>query len=169
MIAIIVAFDKKRVIGNKGKIPWQLNEDKKHFKQLTTGNVVVMGRRTFEEIGYPLPNRYNIIVSSTAKYLTANCTTVASLQAAVDFAAKNFPEKKVFICGGALLYEQAIALADELYVTKIDAEYEGDTFFPEFDENGFDSEVLKTSDFDADDGKKISYKIYIYRRKLSVL
>lgn len=160
MLAIIVAYAHNRVIGNKGQIPWQIDEDKKHFKKLTTGNVIVMGRRTYEEIGRPLPNRHNIIVSNTATYAAANCTTVTSLNQALEYAAQNFPDKTVFICGGASLYREALPLAQKLYITKIDAEYPGDTFFPQFDESNFTVECIKKSEKNNPE-----CGFYIYTRK----
>lgn len=165
MLAIIVAYAKKRVIGNKGQIPWQLDADKKHFKELTTGNVIIMGRRTYEEIGRPLPNRHNIVVSRTATYLAANCTTVPSLPLALKYAAENFPSKDVFVCGGASLYREALPLADKLYITKIDADYQGDTFFPQFDKSDFREEILGCGEWQDLFGKVTSYKFYLYRRK----
>lgn len=169
MLAIIVAYAHNRVIGNKGQIPWQIDEDKKHFKELTTGNVIVMGRRTYEEIGRPLPNRHNIVVSTTATYTAANCTTVTSLQAALDYAAKNFPDKTIFICGGASLYREALTLAQKLYITKIDADFSGDTFFPAFNEEDYIVEQLPQSEFVQNSAEHPvpPYSFYLYTRKSS--
>lgn len=138
MIALIVAFSKNRVIGSNGVIPWNIDGEKKRFKMLTTGNVVIMGRRTFEEIGRPLPNRDTVVVSNTVKYEFENCTTAGTLKEAIDKARKCFGEdKNIYISGGAALYKEAIPFVDVMYITEIDAEIQGDTFFAEFEEDDF--------------------------------
>lgn len=134
MIAIIVAMAKNRVIGNQGKIPWRIKGEQKLFRELTTGNVVIMGRRTYEEIGHPLPNRQTYLVSSTLKVEEENCRTVSSLQEAIRLAK----DQKIYIAGGGKLYQEAIGLADRLYLTLIDREIEGDTYFPEFDRDCYE-------------------------------
>lgn len=140
MVNLIVAYTKNRVIGKDGMIPWKIKGEQKRFKELTTGNVVIMGRRSYEEIGRPLPNRYTIVVSSTQKYEADNCTTVISLEEALRIAG----DREVYISGGARLYDEAIALVDRMYITEIDAKIEGDTFFPAFDNNLFYREVEET-------------------------
>lgn len=138
MIGLIVAYSKNRVIGNKGQIPWRIKGEQKRFRELTTGNVVIMGRRSYEEIGRPLPNRYTIVVSNTQKFEAENCTTVGSLEEAIRIADKT---KNIYISGGAGLYKEAIDLVDVMYITEIDAVIEGDTYFPEFNVDEFDREV----------------------------
>lgn len=131
--ALIVAFAQNRVIGNKGSIPWKIKGEQLRFKKLTVGNVVIMGRRSYEEIGHPLPDRYTIVVSSTVRYEAENCTTVTSLEEAL----KKAENKNVYISGGARLYQEAISLVDEMYITEIEAEVQGDTFFPDFKKEDF--------------------------------
>jgi len=147
MLALIVAYSKNRVIGYNGRIPWDIPTEKKRFRALTTGNVVIMGRRTFDEIGRPLPDRYTIVVSKTKAYEYPNCTTAQSLEHAIDIAREKFADTKdIYIAGGADLYKEAIELVDTMYITKIDDEFEGDTFFPWFDEADFEEyieEVVK--------------------------
>lgn len=138
MIGLIVAYSKNRVIGNKGQIPWRIKGEQKRFRELTTGNVVIMGRRSYEEIGRPLPNRYTIVVSNTQKFEAENCTTVGSLAEAIRVADKT---KNIYISGGAGLYKEAIDIVDVMYITEIDAVIEGDTYFPEFNAEDFDREV----------------------------
>ena len=133
MIALIVAYAKNRVIGKDGKIPWHIPGEQQRFKALTQGNVVVMGRTSYEEIGHPLPGRQTIVVSATKNFDSENCTTVPNLQRALTLAQG----KQVFISGGAKLYEEALPLANKLYITQIDREIDGDTYFPNFDESGF--------------------------------
>lgn len=133
MLAIIVAHDKNRVIGYRGRIPWDIPGEKQRFKELTTNNVVIMGRKTFEEIGRPLPNRFTYVISSTKNFDTVNCLTVKSLDEALKMASG----KDIYIAGGQRLYEEAIDLVDCLYITEIDAEFKGDTYFPDFDKSKY--------------------------------
>ena len=130
MIGLIVAYTKNRVIGNKGMIPWRIKGEQKQFKELTTGNVVVMGRKSYEEIGHPLPNRLNIIVSRTEKYEGENLLSAPSVQEAIalaqdkealsraGFTPKGEPD--VYISGGYGLYKEAVAVVDKMYITEVD-------------------------------------------------
>ena len=137
MIALIVAYSKNRVIGNKGIIPWKIKGEQKRFKDLTTGNVVIMGRRSYEEIGKPLPNRTTIVISNTKKFSAVNCMTATSLSEALKMAEG----RNVYIAGGAQLYKESIGLVDKMYITLIDEIVEGDTAFPQFNEGDFDIQV----------------------------
>lgn len=137
MIALIVAYAKNQVIGNKGIIPWKIKGEQKRFKELTTGNVVIMGRRSYEEIGRPLPNRTTVVVSTTKNFDAKNCMTAKSLQEAIAMAG----DKNIYISGGAKLYEEALPLVEKMYVTEIDCDFEGDTFFPQFDKDQFTKEI----------------------------
>lgn len=159
MLALIVAFSKNRVIGKNGKIPWDIEGEKQRFKELTTGNIIVMGRRTYEEIGFPLPNRETIVVSRTKNFDQEHCITVKSLKEALEVAKKNWTEKDVFISGGEKLYEEAVSFVERMYITEIEKEIEGDTYFPVFDENEFKKEIVKR----VDGG--IPYTYYTYSRK----
>lgn len=127
-IQIIVALADNFVIGNKGKIPWHLSEDLKHFKAITTGHPVVMGRRTFESIGRVLPNRLNLMVSSTFDKKIEGLVVVKSLNEAIEFAG----DKTLMVIGGARMYEEALPLASVLHLTRIRKTVEGDTRFPDF-------------------------------------
>ena len=127
-IQIIVAIAKNFVIGNEGQIPWHLSEDLKHFKEITTGHPVVMGRRTFESIGRVLPNRMNIMVSSTFTKEVEGLTVVKSLAEAIDLVG----DKTLMVIGGARMYAEALPLASTLHLTPIDKEFAGDTKFPDF-------------------------------------
>lgn len=137
MIALIAAFAKNRVIGNKGCIPWKIKGEQKRFRELTTGNVVVMGRRSYEEIGKPLPNRITIVVSNTKNFDEENCVTAKSLLEAIKLAG----DKDIYISGGARLYEEALPLVEKMYITEIDCDIEGDTYFPSFDKEQFVKEI----------------------------
>ncbi len=127
-IQIIVAIAKNFVIGNEGQIPWHLSEDLKHFKEITTGHPVVMGRRTFESIGRVLPNRMNIMVSSTFTKEVEGLTVVKSLAEAIALVG----DKTLMVIGGARMYAEALPLASTLHLTTIDNEFAGDTKFPDF-------------------------------------
>lgn len=126
-IALIVAHAQNLTIGVDGKLPWHYSEDLKRFKRLTTGHPVVMGRKTYESIGKPLPNRRNMIISRN--YSFSGTEVFSSLKGALETLKD---EDLVFIIGGASLYKAAIDFADRLYVTLIDKDVDGDTHFPEY-------------------------------------
>lgn len=128
IIALIVAMDEARVIGKNNALPWHLPADLKHFKQLTMGKPIIMGRKTFESIGKPLPGRTNIIITRDTQYQVDNCRVVHSLKEAFS-AAEGADE--VMIIGGSQLFEQALPVAERIYLTEIHARFEGDTCFPE--------------------------------------
>ena len=156
MIGLIVARSKNNVIGKNGEIPWKIKGEQKQFKELTTGNAVIMGRKSYEEIGRPLPNRKNIIVSRTKKFEGENLVTVESLQEAIAIS----DNESVFIAGGYRLFEEVIPFVDKMYITEVDIVVEeGDVFFPEFDKNEFDISVCETG------GEEIKYTRTIYTRK----
>ena len=129
-ISIIVAMAKNRVIGKDNDMPWHLPADLQHFRKMTTGKPIIMGRKTYESIGRPLPKRHNIIVSRNADYEVEGCDVVGSLEEAVACAGE---VEEVMIIGGGFLYEQTINRVDKLYLTFIDLEVEGDTLFPSYE------------------------------------
>lgn len=133
-INVIVAMTKSRVIGKDGKLPWHLSEDLKLFKAHTTGNIVIMGRKTFDSIGRALPNRRNIVVSKSIREdeKVTGVEYFPDLEHAV--AAAQDGEGRIFIIGGASIYHQMIEKADRLYISLVDGDFEGDTFFPEIKE-----------------------------------
>lgn len=134
IISIIVAMAKNRVIGKDNDMPWgRLPIDLRHFKLVTEGNPIIMGRKTYESIGRPLPKRRNIVLSRN-KTEIKGCEVVSSLEEALELV-KN--EKEVFIIGGGYLYKEALNIADKLFLTHIDAEFEGDTFFPKYEHLNF--------------------------------
>ena len=129
MISIIVAVAKNGVIGKAGKMPWKIPGEQRQFKELTTGHVVIMGRKSYEEIGHPLPDRKNIVVSKTKVFSGENLITAKSLEEALTLAGK----EEIFIAGGAELFQKALPLADRIYITYVDLEVpNGDRFFPDF-------------------------------------
>jgi dihydrofolate reductase len=139
----IAAMAENRVIGRGNQIPWHLPEDFKWFKKMTTGQVVVMGRRTFESIGRPLPNRETIVVSRGA-FQFPGVRTVASLRE-IDLAGD---AREFFICGGAQIYAEALPVCSELYLTLVKRVAEGDVFFPEFESRfEFKEQVMECEEF----------------------
>ena len=128
MIRIIVAIANNNVIGANGAMPWHISEDLRYFKRVTTGHAVIMGRKTFESLGRPLPNRTNVVVTRRDDYRPEGVEVVHSL----DEAVGRYPD--AFVIGGAEIYRQALPLAGELYITRIDAGFAGDTLFPGWDE-----------------------------------
>ena len=139
----IAAMSQNRVIGNHLKIPWHLSEDFKWFKKMTTGQIVVMGRKTFESIGKPLPNRLTIVLTRTPRSIPGVQTVADLNELDLDHTTRT-----VFICGGAQVYEQALPLCSDLYLTLVKRVVDGDTFFPRF-EDRFEilEELLDCPDF----------------------
>jgi dihydrofolate reductase len=129
-VSLIVAMAKNRVIGVNNTLPWHLPADLKHFKALTMGHHIVMGRKTYESIGMPLPGRTSVVVTRNANYSVPGVVVVNSLAAAITACGN---DKEIFVIGGAELYRQAIALADRIYLTEIDADISGDAHFTELD------------------------------------
>lgn len=157
MICLIVARSRNNVIGKDGTMPWHIPGELSQFLSLTTGNTVIMGRRTYEAIGHPLKDRTNIIVSSSLQINQKDCFTVSSLQQAIE---KSPAGKDIYIAGGAQLYKEAIPIVDVMYITEVDVLIEdGDTFFPSFDPDNFKKEILGT------EGDTIRYTRTVYTRK----
>ena len=129
-LSIIVATAKNRVIGVNNTLPWHLPEDLKRFRALTTGHHIIMGRKTYDSLGRLLPGRTTVIVTRNQAYKVEGAIVVHSLEDAIVACGD---DQEVFLIGGAELYQDGLKLANKLYITEIDAEYEGDAFFPEFD------------------------------------
>lgn len=130
MLSLIVAAGERNEIGKDGGMPWHLPADLKHFKEITLGKPIIMGRRTHESIGKALPGRRNIVVSRDPGYRAAGCEVAHSLQEALPLAG-NAPE--IMVIGGALLYQEALPLAGRIYLTRIGGRFEADTYFPALD------------------------------------
>lgn len=132
--SIIVAKAQNNAIGKDNQLLWHLPQDMKHFKQTTMGHHMIMGRKTFESIGRPLPGRELIIVTRNPDYPAPGCKTVGSIKEALGWA-EQAGETEVLIAGGAQIYRAMLPLADKIYLTEVKATLEGDTFFPELDQN----------------------------------
>ncbi|HEX2488731.1 MAG TPA: dihydrofolate reductase [Blastocatellia bacterium] len=133
IVSIIAAMDRKRGIGADNKLPWRLSADLKRFRELTMGHHIIVGRKTFESIGRPLPGRRMIVVTRDRNYKAEGCDIAHSVEDATRLARER-GESEAFICGGAEIYAQSIGIVDRMYLTFVDAEVAADTFFPEFDE-----------------------------------
>lgn len=128
IISIIAAMAENRVIGRYGSIPWDIPEDRRRFRELTMGHPVIMGRRTFEAIGHPLPGRKNIVLTRQPAFRAKGCLVVNSLLSALRACGG---DEEVFICGGGELYREALPLAERVYLTVVHGEFQGDVVFPE--------------------------------------
>ena len=151
-ISLIVAMARNRVIGLNGQMPWHLSADLKRFKQLTLGYPIVMGRKTFEAIGRPLPGRDNTVISRNPDFDAPGCRVFADIDSALS-ALAHAPQ--VFIIGGATLYEALLPIADCLHLTLIDQDFVGDTFFPEF--HHYDWQETDRQDVDDDQAVDYAY------------
>ena len=131
-LSIVVAMDDNRLIGNNNQLPWHLPADLAYFKKLTTGKSILMGRKTYDSIGRPLPNRRNIVVTRKTKISIPGCEVVSSIANALELTKG---EEEVMVIGGASLCEQLLPQVNRLYITKVDGEFEGDVFFPKYDDS----------------------------------
>jgi dihydrofolate reductase len=157
-IALVAAVARGGVIGRDGGVPWHLAEDLARFKSLTTGHVVVMGRKTWDSLPErfrPLPGRRNIVVTRDPAWAAGGAEPAASLEAALERLAG---EERVFVIGGAQIYRQALPLADELLLTEVDLEVGGDTFFPDIDPGRF--EETSREPHVAEDGTRFAFVDY---------
>jgi len=159
VISLIAAMDQKRLIGADNDMPWRLPADLAYFKKVTMGHPVVMGRKTFESIGRPLPGRENIVITRNADLHLDGVTIVTSLDELQNASAS----KEVFVIGGGEVYKQTMAVADRLYITHIEETFEGDTHFPEIDVSVW-KEVSRTPGI-RDEKNPYSYSFVVYERR----
>jgi len=159
MISIIAAIGKNGELGKNNDLIWHLPNDLKRFKQVTAGHHVIMGRKTYESLGRPLPNRTNIIITRNADYKAKGCIIVHSLEEAIN-AAKE--DTNPYILGGAEIYKQAIQIADYLDLTHVDAALDADAFFPEIDKKRW-TEIAREDHF-KDDKHQYDYSFVTYKK-----
>lgn len=158
MLSIIVAVAENGVIGDNNSLLWHISEDLRNFKRITSGHPVVMGRRTFESLGRPLPNRTNVVITRQ-DIAFEGCTVVHSLAEAVAM----FPaDEEVFIIGGAQIYAEALPLADRFYLTRVGRSYEGDTSFPEWRES--DWRLVSREEFQRGERFDAPFAFELYER-----
>jgi dihydrofolate reductase len=160
MITIIAAIAANNALGKDNKLIWYLPADLKRFKKVTSNHHIIMGRKTYESLGKPLPNRVNIIITRNPNYAAKGCIVVHSLSEAIK-AAENDPSP--YILGGAEIYEQAMNVADKLDLTFVHHEFDADAFFPEIDLNVW--EESSREDFKADAKNKYDYSFVTYTKK----
>ncbi|EAT11037.1 type 3 dihydrofolate reductase [Bermanella marisrubri] len=164
-IALMAAMAENRTVGINNALPWHLPEDLKYFKRTTSGKAIIMGRKTYESIGRPLPNRTNIVISRNPNFQLEGVRIVSSLDDAIELA-ESVNEingiDEVMVIGGAAIYELALPKADRLYLTHVHADVHGDAFFPEVDFNQFTE--ISRDDFFADDKNPYDYSFVIYDR-----
>ncbi len=157
-ISMVCAMAKNRVIGKDNQMPWHLPADLKHFKSVTMSKPIVMGRKTYESIGRPLPGRQNVVISRNQGYSAEGCDVVDSIDSALELLNE---QPEVMIIGGGFLYSQMLAQADHLYLTFIDLEVDGDTQFPEFEH--LNLEQGSSESHLADEKNPHNYRFVDYR------
>jgi dihydrofolate reductase len=162
IISLIVAADEQNGIGKNNQLLCHLPSDLKYFRQTTTGHHIVMGRKTFESVGRPLPNRTNIVITRSVSALEG-CVIKPDLETAIAYA-KEHDEKELFITGGGTVYDITMELADRIYLTRIHHTFDADTFFPRI--NGQDWEELKNEFHRADGKDAYDFSFVIYQRKV---
>lgn len=158
-LTLIAAMAQNRVIGNNNELIWHLPADLKRFKALTSGHHIIMGRKTFESVGRPLPNRINIIVSRQKDYKVKGCLVVNSLEEAIEKASR---DDQPFIVGGADIYKQSLQFANSIELTLIDSEYEGDSHFPEINPENW--KLVSEETYPSDEKNKHNMRFQKYEK-----
>lgn len=158
MISLIVAYDRNRCIGDNNTIPWKMKSDMIRVKKLTTNQTILMGRKTFESIGKALPNRINRVLTTDNDYIKDNIEIYSDRNKAIE----NLITDKLFIFGGSKVYEEYINEVEELYITEIDAEVLGDSYFPEI--NLQEWQLIEEQNFSKDQDNEYNYKFLHYKR-----
>lgn len=133
MISLLLAMDRNHVIGLNNDLPWRLPKDLRFFKEKTTGNTIIMGRKTYESMGGALPNRRNVVITSSENPFPENVHVIRNLESIREWD-KESPNEEVFVIGGGNIFKQILPFADRMYITWIDQDFDGDTYFPEFSE-----------------------------------
>jgi dihydrofolate reductase len=153
-ISAIAAIGKNRELGKSGKLPWHIPEELKFFKRVTTGHPIIMGRKTHESIGRALPRRTNIIITRNSEYQAQGCIVVSSVENAITEAEKHEGAEEIFIIGGGEIYKLSWKYINKLYLTKVDASFDADVYFPEY------SSFSKVLAEDKRKSSKYSFTIY---------
>ena len=160
-IKLICAISKNNVIGNENKLPWSIPEDLKRFKELTSNNWIVMGRKTFDSIGRPLPNRTNIVLSENKNLKIDSAEVFNSPKEVIEYYRNNSDQKDLFIIGGTYIYELFLEYCEYLFITHVDKKYSGDAFFPKIDWNEW---KLISEESRYDDDEKVNFYFRDYKR-----
>jgi len=161
-LSMIAALTANNVIGRDNGLPWHLGTDLKRFKALTMGHHLIMGRRTYESVGKPLPGRINVVITHDVNYAAEGVTVVHSLEDAIRIAV-DAGDPEPFIAGGAVVFEQGLHRADRMYLTRIHADIEGDTYFPDFDDVS-EWQLTDSEHFDADEKNDYPFSFLTYDR-----
>lgn len=161
LLSAIVAISENNVIGREGHLPWHLSADLKRFKAITTGHSIILGRKNYDDIGRPLPNRTNYVLTRNPNFEAPGCVVCNSLEEALK-ACEAAGETECFIIGGAAIYREAMPLVKKLYVTRVKAQVDGDVYFPEWGE-GF--EMLSEERFGADEKNDYPTSFQVWERK----
>lgn len=162
MISLLFAMDSNRVIGYKNDLPWHLPKDFRFFKEKTLSQTTIMGRKTFDSLNGPLPNRENIVITSNPAYQPEGVRVIDSIDVIIEWN-QEAPEKEFFVIGGGHIFEQILPYADRMYMTLIEETFPGDTYFPEFDENEW--EVSSKVKGEKDERNPYDYYFIQYDRK----
>lgn len=157
--AFVVAMDENGLIGKDNDLPWRLSADLQYFRRITMGKPILMWRKTHASIGRPLPGRHNIVVSSMADYQAEGCDVVRSIEEALKLASS---AEEIMVIGGSSLFKQMFESADRLYLTRVHAELEGDTWFPQWDQNQW--KLISRESFPADEKNDYAYSFEVYER-----
>ncbi|PSL30741.1 dihydrofolate reductase [Chitinophaga ginsengisoli] len=161
-LSIIVAASENNVIGVNNHLPWHLPVDMKYFKDMTMGKPIVMGRKSFEELGRVLPGRPNIMITRQSDYKAEGLYIVPSLEAGIE-KAKTFGTEEIFITGGGEIFKMALPIIDRLYLTRVHAEVSGDTYFPEFDPRGW--KLVKNERHEKDEKHAYALTFQVWERE----
>jgi len=161
IISLIAAIGKNRAIGKNNQLLWNLPNDMRHFRETTSGHPVIMGERTYLSIGRPLPKRENIILSQNPDFHPDGCVVVKDIDSALS-AARATGTDEVFVIGGGMVYSSFLPRADKMYLTLVEAEPEGDVFFPEW--NPAEWRVMSSKEHPADQENSLKHTFFIYER-----
>lgn len=164
-LSLIAALTTTRVIGNRGHMPWHMPADLKHFKKLTLHKTVIMGRKTFDSIGKPLPERHNIIITRNSEFVAPHCEITHSLAQAIDLATTENPHQEIMVIGGAEIFKEALDQANRMYLTFIYADLPGDAFFPSWDPMQW--KEIKRLNFRADEKNPHDYSFVTFEKYFS--
>ncbi|WP_283788557.1 type 3 dihydrofolate reductase [Bermanella sp. WJH001] len=162
-LALIAAYAQNRVVGIDNKLPWHLPEDLKYFKRCTSGKAIIMGRKTYESIGRPLPNRTNIVITRNPAFKADGVKVVTSLNDAIELAAAVNEVNgvdEIMVIGGAAIYELTLPMADRLYLTHVHAQVEGDAYFPEVDFSNW--REVERADYASSETNPYDYSFVVY-------
>ena len=163
IISLLVAMDERRGIGKDNRLPWRLSSDMKRFRELTMGHHILVGRKTFESIGKPLPGREMIVVTRNEDFKPSGCLVVHSVEGGIRLARER-RESELFICGGAEIYAETLGLADRIYLTQVHTIVDADTFFPEWNSDEWIVEEIARHEADEKNQYAFTFKLLTKRK-----